>query len=319
MNPNFFRIVAFTIVVNLLGISNSFGQAKPGPTYEELLSEGNAPIFPCPTDNTKPLTFTDNGVVYIAVVFNDMTSNLPNYLTKYKIKTADPKNSSSKISIEGKNGRGVFNDAASDLDVTFMLPYYSAKGTILKDYPVIWVDNKGIPICEKAATKNVKYGKWVTCDYNGPIMIKVKQTSCKVIKDIAVNATNIGIGTMTAFVPGGSSTSKIATSGFLTSAAGSAMGMGVEDIAKRIFVDKKLIYNGFLSPKNSKNDCIVIEGSCTSKFTASTSPTKCDGQIRLGRGLSELSDASKNAGKSVVKDIKKSSKKTSKKIKKAFK
>ncbi len=319
MKVNLLKFVAFVIVANLQGISNSFAQVKAGPTYETLLKEGNAPIFPCPTDPTKPLTFTDNGVVYIAVVFNDITSNLPNYLNKYKLQTASPKSSSSSISIEGKKGRGVFNDAASDIDVTFILPYYSAKGTIFKDYPAIWVDNKGIPICENAATKNVKYGKWATCNYSGPIMIKVKQTSCSVIKEIAVTATNIGIGTMTAFVPGGSSTEKIASSGFLTTAAGSAMGVGVDELAKRIFVDKKLIYNGFLSPKNSKNDCMVIEGSCTSKFTASTSPTVCDSQIRLGRGLAEATDATKNAGKTVVKDITKSSKKAGKNIKKAFK
>lgn len=287
-------------------------QVKPGSVYLSLKDAGNAPIFPCPTDPTKPLTFTDNGITYVACVFNDMQSNMSAYLDKYKMKTADPKAGKSTVKVEGTQGRGVFNDAASDMDVTFYLPYYSAKGTILKDYPVIWVDNKGNPICEKDNERSVKYGKWVTCNYNGPVIVKIKQTSCSVIKEIAVTSVNIGLGTMTAFVPAGQSVDAISATGFLTSSAGSAMGVGVDELAKRIFIDKKLVYHGFLSPKSSRTDCLLVEGSCTSSFKVGGNSAKCKDQITLGRGLAEAADQGKKAGKSAVK-------KTKKAIKKAFK
>ena len=50
------------------------------------------------------------------------------------------------IKYEGNAGRGVLNDANTDMKVQFNTVYWSEKGTLLLNYTVIWVDNYGKPI-----------------------------------------------------------------------------------------------------------------------------------------------------------------------------
>lgn len=282
MKTNYLKLLVisafFTFAVTDL---QSQDKAVAGRTWLEM--EGNQkPMLYMTTDLTKPLTYKDNGITYVACIFNGAVSGIDAYLDKYKMNAMKSRKPSGEfVSQKGKGGRGVFNAAATKLKVIFRPVYWSEKGTILRDHPVIWVDTHGEPIKSGRIEKDLDVESWATSYFEGPVMINIKPTECNKIKAVSVGIAAVGIGAALTFAPGAVLAKATAASMAVTTATfvvGSVSGFGISAIADRCFKDNSAIYYGFLSPDPSK-DCTAFTGDCviSPDFKVFRTGKKCDG------------------------------------------
>ena len=291
MKTNYFKLFLIIALCTFQLTELKSQRFEGGPTYEAMGEQ--KPYFYFLQDLQHPLTFVDNGITYVACIYNGPIAGIDAFLDKYKMNGMKSNRSSGQlIKYEGNAGRGVFNDANTDLKVQFNTVYWSEKGTLLLNYPVIWVDNYGKPITSGTEEKSVTYGKWVTSYFEGPVIIKVKPLACNDIKTTAIIAANVGIAAAITFTPGVVFSSAVAGGtavGVSGVVLGTASGFGVQALADKFFKENSTIYYGFLTTGSKNEDCVSISGDCViSKFNTHRTVTKCDALAKPSRGAAEV-------------------------------